>query len=121
MTTTTAPPVEPATGVRLGRRAAGLLLLVVLVVVACLASLGIGSRAIGWPAVLDILRGVDTSSYEAVVIRSGRVPRTIIGLIVGAALGLAGTVMQGSPVTLSPTRACSACTPARRSPWCPAW
>ena len=81
MTTTTAPTVEPRTGVRRGRHAAGLLLLAVLVVLACLASLAIGSRAIGWPALVDTLRGVDTTSYEAVVIRSGRVHRTVIGLV----------------------------------------
>lgn len=35
------------------------------------------------------------TSDAAEVIRTMRVPRTLIGLMVGAALALAGTVLQG--------------------------
>ena len=45
----------------------------------------------GWDAVVAF----DPQSQNHLIIRSLRLPRTVIGLAVGAALGLAGTVMQG--------------------------
>jgi iron complex transport system permease protein len=86
-------PVRRPTARRaLGR---GLGVLVVLLLAACVLSLVVGSRAIGWSSIVDALRGVDTDAYDVVLIRSGRLPRTVVGVAVGAALGLAGTVMQG--------------------------
>lgn len=62
--------------------------------VAVLLSLAVGARPIAPSAVLDaLLHG--GSSDAAEVIRQMRVPRTLIGLMVGAALALAGTVLQG--------------------------
>ena len=52
------------------------------------------------------------------VVRTLRVPRTALGLVVGIALGIAGALIQGTPATRSPTRACSASTPAPRSSSC---
>ncbi|MCF6523071.1 iron ABC transporter permease [Streptomyces sp. JJ36] len=61
---------------------------------AALLSLALGSRPIApgtaWDALLHGGPGND-----AEVIRTLRVPRTLIGLMVGAALALAGAVMQG--------------------------
>jgi len=75
-------------------RGAGLALAVVLLVLVVLASVAIGTKSIplstGWNALVD-----PNGSNDHVIIRSLRIPRTILGLGVGLALGLAGTIMQG--------------------------
>ena len=80
------------------RRAAGLLVAVsVLVLVAgCSIALGACSIPVGtvWQALLD-----SDGSTDHQIVRE-RVPRTLLGLGVGVALGLAGAMMQG--VTRNP-------------------
>ncbi|MDX3853830.1 iron ABC transporter permease [Streptomyces sp. AK02-01A] len=67
---------------------------VLAVLLAVLLSLAVGARAVAPSAVVDaLLHG--GHSDDAEVIRQLRVPRTLIGLMVGAALALAGTVLQG--------------------------
>ncbi|WP_326689599.1 iron ABC transporter permease [Streptomyces sp. NBC_01795] len=67
--------------------------------VAVLLSLALGSRSIAPDQVWHVLlHGGDSKAAD--VIRTMRVPRTLVGVMVGAALGLAGTVMQG--VTRNP-------------------
>lgn len=57
-------------------------------------SLTLGARSTAPSAVLDaLLHG--GHSDDAEVVRNMRVPRTLIGLMVGAALALAGTALQG--------------------------
>ncbi|GAA3398325.1 FecCD family ABC transporter permease [Cryptosporangium minutisporangium] len=70
------------------------LVLVAAVIASVLLSLVVGSRSIG---VGEVLRAVlsDSDSDNATVIRSQRVPRTILGVMAGAALGMAGALMQG--------------------------
>ncbi|SEP77913.1 FecCD family ABC transporter permease [Microlunatus flavus] len=65
-----------------------------------LASLAIGARSIGFDTVLDALTAYDPTSADQLVVVTSRLPRTVLGLLVGAALGLAGCVMQG--VTRNP-------------------
>jgi iron complex transport system permease protein len=80
-------------------RLAGLVVagLVLAVLVAC--SLAFGSKAIPLRSVLDSFLHFDGSN-DHLIVRSLRVPRTLLGLGVGAALGLAGGLMQG--VTRNP-------------------
>ncbi|CAG6393856.1 iron ABC transporter permease [Streptomyces cocklensis] len=66
---------------------------------AVLLSLAVGSREIPPSQVFDALLHGGTSQ-NAEVVRSLRVPRTVIGIMVGAALAVAGVVMQG--VTRNP-------------------
>jgi len=68
-------------------------LLVVLAAVA-VASMLLGSNRIGVDRVLDGLTRTGSSTDEAIVWGS-RIPRTFIGAAVGAALGIAGLLMQG--------------------------
>jgi len=77
--------------------------LVVLVIVlggVVLLSLAVGARGIAPGAVLDAILSPVLSNNDHMVVRDLRVPRTVIGLLAGAALGLAGAIMQG--VTRNP-------------------
>lgn len=75
-----------------------------LMVLAAIASIALGARLVGWGDVLGGLSQVfsdnDTNDTIARAAVEKRVPRTLLALIAGAALGLCGTVMQG--VTRNP-------------------
>ena len=74
---------------------------VVLVLVAFL-SVTLGSRDIGLGEVLRALGGLgaDGGSIDDTVTLELRVPRTLLGILAGAALGVAGAILQG--VTRNP-------------------
>ncbi|WP_436761094.1 FecCD family ABC transporter permease [Streptosporangium sp. V21-05] len=86
--------------VRRPARVRVLWLLVVVLVLAALtvASVALGSRDVAWSDVWAALGGADDSLEQAAVAK--RIPRTLLAMVVGAALGLAGGVMQG--VTRNP-------------------
>ncbi|WP_165063308.1 FecCD family ABC transporter permease [Marisediminicola senii] len=90
------PESTPAAGMRrTARRPLGLVALIGGVVVAVGVSLLVGSRSIDVSTVLAALTGQPTDATEQMVVLSLRIPRTMIGLVAGAALGLAGALMQG--------------------------
>ena len=60
---------------------------------AVLASLQVGAHLAPLSQVLDALTGACTS-VDCVVISDARLPRTLAGLLAGAALGVAGALMQ---------------------------
>ncbi|WP_027998843.1 FecCD family ABC transporter permease [Sinorhizobium arboris] len=64
----------------------------------CALSVMIGSRAVAWADILAALAGRADSIGQAAV--TVRIPRTLLALMAGAALGLAGSIMQG--VTRNP-------------------
>lgn len=74
-------------------RAAGLLVAVGLLVLVCLASIAVGAKAL---PLSEVWHGLfhPSGTNGDVLVRDVRIPRTVLGLIVGAALGLAGAVMQ---------------------------
>jgi iron complex transport system permease protein len=74
-------------------RVFGLVGAVAALVVVCLLSVWLGSKDIPFGSTWDVLWHND-GSRDAVIIHSVRIPRTILGLLVGAALGLAGALMQ---------------------------
>lgn len=76
-------------------RILGFIALLVVVLLAVGASLLLGSRSIDVAAVLDAVFSRGTKGVEQMVVLDLRVPRTVIGLVAGAALGLAGALMQG--------------------------
>ena len=80
---------------RTGRARIVLVCVIAILIVAVLLSLGVGARAIAPADVLQALTAPDADNPDHTVILSQRVPRTVIGLLAGAALALAGTVMQG--------------------------
>ena len=81
-------------------RGGGLLVALAVLVVVVFASLAYGSKPIPLGTVWDAFWDYDGSLNDHLIVRSSRIPRTIIGLAVGIALGLAGAVMQG--VTRNP-------------------
>ena len=81
-------------------RGGGLLAATALLTLVVLASIAYGSKPIALGDVWDGLWSYDPTVDDHLIIRSLRVPRTVMGLVVGAALGLAGALMQG--VTRNP-------------------
>ncbi|MFF6878738.1 FecCD family ABC transporter permease [Streptomyces sp. NPDC012474] len=84
--TAPAPPTRGAV------RAFGLLLSVAILVLVALASIAIGAKELSlgqvWHGLFD-----DSGTYGDVVVAE-RLSRTVLGLLAGAALGLAGAVLQ---------------------------
>lgn len=75
------------------RRAGGLALAFVVLAGAVLLSLLVGSEPVGAGRVLQVLFDDDRSDV-AVIVYDLRMPRTVLGVCVGTALGLAGALMQ---------------------------
>ncbi|WP_329128781.1 iron chelate uptake ABC transporter family permease subunit [Streptomyces sp. NBC_01476] len=73
----------------------GLLVAVLVLALAVAASLAVGAKSVPPHTVLDTVFHHDADDPDQVIVTSLRLPRTVIGLLAGAALGLAGTVMQG--------------------------
>ena len=71
------------------RRALGLLLLFGLIAVLIVASIAIGTRSMSLGTLLH------PDQITAAIIRDLRIPRTMLGVLVGAALGVSGTLIQG--------------------------
>ena len=76
------------------RSLAKLLLAVTILGLSCLASLTIGARSVSIPVMLDAVMSFDPANGDHAVVLS-RVPRTVVGLLVGAALATAGAALQG--------------------------
>jgi len=74
----------------------GLVLLAVALAVILVLSLGIGARTIAPDHVWAALAAYDSGDAEHRIIRELRLPRTLVGLLVGVALGLSGAVLQGA-------------------------
>lgn len=92
----TSAPVQaaaPARPARLGRTAAGTLVLAAVLAVAVALSLTMGANPLPLSAVWASLTGAGTPDTDFVV-QGLRVPRTIAGVVAGAALGVAGALMQ---------------------------
>ena len=91
------PAAETPTGVALsarGPRVLWLLAAVVVLALVTLASFAIGARGLALDTVWQALTRFDPANGDHAVVHA-RIPRTILGLLAGAALGLAGAAMQG--------------------------
>jgi iron complex transport system permease protein len=76
------------------RRVIGIAVLLGVLVVSCVLSVVIGAKTI---PLHDVWNGLfaPTGTENDLIIRELRVPRTVVGVLAGAALGLAGALMQG--------------------------
>lgn len=105
MTTTTRPATRGRlTGVpvrtRAARRVAALVLALIVLALVVWASLALGVRQMDPAQVWQALVAPVAGDNDHRVVLEQRVPRTLIGLAAGIALGLAGTLIQG--VTRNP-------------------
>lgn len=94
-----APVLAPAPS-SAGRLVRATVLAVVVLVVAVALSVAFGSRPIPLGTVLDTVLHPGRRDEVGLIVLGNRVPRTVVGLLAGAALGVAGAVMQG--VTRNP-------------------
>jgi iron complex transport system permease protein len=89
------PVVTPAQAPQLRRGSVrGLVVLTLLLVLAGLVSLAVGSRPISLGTVIEVLFHPDGSDASTIV-HDLRIPRTVLALAVGISLGIAGALMQG--------------------------
>lgn len=75
------------------RRFAGGVVLFVLLGLAAMLSVAFGAREVGWPEIVAALSGQVETMGDAAV--ASRLPRTLLAILAGAALGVSGGVMQG--------------------------
>lgn len=92
-----APRRAPASAVGARRRVAILLIAVVGVLASIVLSLSFGSRPVGTSEIVEGItawfRGETPTNIGALAVQS-RIPRTVLGLLAGAALALSGALMQ---------------------------
>src|SRR5699024_8756411 len=98
MAVTTPPVVAGGLGRSWRRRSAGLLLSLLALTALMAISVTIGSRAVAAEDILSAFGGSTDGFGPAAVAK--RIPRTLLAVIVGAALSVSGAVMQG--VTRNP-------------------
>ncbi|MFY0513018.1 FecCD family ABC transporter permease [Streptomyces anulatus] len=94
----TRTPPDVVTGRPAGVRLLWVLLSVLALAAVMVASVALGSRDVPWSDVVVALGGADDTLGRAAATK--RIPRTVLAVVIGAALGLAGGVMQG--VTRNP-------------------
>jgi iron complex transport system permease protein len=84
----------PASAARpVSLRAVGLVVAVLVLALVVALSVSVGARAIPLDRVWGLVFHADGSD-EASIVHDLRIPRTLLGLLVGAALGVAGALMQ---------------------------
>lgn len=87
-TATSRPATDSSPRTRHGRSPTGLLVLgAVVLLLVSLASLAFGARPIGWSTLIEAFTHFDRENGDHAVVAS-RIPRTQVGLLVGAALGV---------------------------------
>ncbi|SIP94406.1 iron complex transport system permease protein [Aeromonas sp. RU39B] len=79
-------------------RSVSLIAMIMLLVMLSLLSVTFGTRDVSWVEITRALHGEVNTLGEAAV--TMRIPRTVLAMVVGASLGVAGAVMQG--VTRNP-------------------
>lgn len=78
----------------------GIPVLLLLLVSVFLLHIAVGAKPLQISTVVDALFNFDEKTFDHVIVRNLRLPRAVIGLVVGASLALAGALMQG--VTRNP-------------------
>jgi len=82
------------------RAISGVPLLLLALVAVFLLHIAVGAKPLAVTTVIDALIHFDPTNFDHTIVRNLRLPRAVIGLVVGASLALAGALMQG--VTRNP-------------------
>lgn len=82
-------------GDRSGRAWATMVGLALLLLAAMTLSLASGPTGVGLPVIGDWLAGAEVETRDRVVLEAVRLPRLVLGALVGAGLAVAGAMMQG--------------------------
>ncbi len=77
------------------QKIAGLLIGIIVLIVGIVCSIAFGVAKIKWPTLLESFASYNRTSQEHLIVRTTRVPRAFIAAIAGAALAVAGSLMQG--------------------------
>ncbi|MDQ2093385.1 FecCD family ABC transporter permease [Rhodalgimonas zhirmunskyi] len=86
----------PMLGDRSARAQTLSLVLILLLGAAIVLSLAVGASGTSlWQAVLGLFTGEEVGVRERIILMDIRLPRTVMGVLVGAALAVSGAVMQG--------------------------
>jgi len=89
-------PARPPAGRRLPRQFAALAGIAAVLAALCLISIAVGARSMPLGHVLGALFDPGRAPEdELAIVRGLRIPRTALGLLAGASIGLAGALMQG--------------------------
>lgn len=75
-------------------RLLGLVIAIAVLVVTVVVSIGVGARDIAPATIWSAITAFDITNDEHVMIQELRVPRTVVGLVVGPALGVCGALIQ---------------------------
>lgn len=90
----TAIPPDTTSAATRRRRTGGLLVLAIALVLVVAMSIAVGARPLTFAEIAHALLN-STGTDTDVIVRSLRLPRTALGLLVGIALGVAGALIQG--------------------------
>jgi len=85
-----------AAGLPPAARAGGFLLLALALIVVLALSITVGARPIAFGDIWNAVTAFDPTQTNHKIILDLRLPRTLVGLLVGAALGLSGAILQGA-------------------------
>ncbi|MFC0225255.1 Fe(3+)-siderophore ABC transporter permease [Serratia aquatilis] len=86
-------PLLPGLTPSFWRRMFALLFAIAMLLLVVMLSLSLGAKSIPFTRVFEALSG-QCSDADCIIITGARLPRTLIGILAGVALGLAGTLMQ---------------------------
>jgi iron complex transport system permease protein len=92
MTATSTRPAPPRPGGS-SRKAIGIGVTAAVLAVLVLCSIAVGSNPIPFSQVWQLLLNPD-GSFESIIVHEQRIPRTLLVIVVGAALGVSGALMQ---------------------------
>src|SRR3954463_4619701 len=70
-------------------------LLVAALIASCLLAIAVGTISVPLSTIADVLRGGGEGT-AAMVVRTLRIPRALLAVLVGAGLGMSGAALQGS-------------------------
>lgn len=86
-------PLLPGLSPSFWRRLFALLFAIAILLLVVMLSLALGAKPVAFTRVFEALSG-QCGGADCIIITQARLPRTLIGILAGVALGLAGTLMQ---------------------------